>query len=239
MITADGASIILNDGVSPSISNICHDVARILGRGSDIAFECSSIHDPENPSRNSLEVGKLRVSGFDEFHVKLVHSPDSDSEYLPQVIKRFPLLRFDPNLLLPLIIPVHLGGCPDPTFYVHVTAWVEAEGTLAEILIRDWSQKSLESLKGSLYSFGQFLHGFHSKYPGLQHTDMNPSNILVVTDSSGISRFILTDCAGLDDQVGNDIQTFVAALQVLADGCFGDDFLALSVRAFSEGYENP
>lgn len=183
MSVTRGTSIIIHGDSIPSIHSLCAHVVQEVGGGPASAFEWTDLWDPENPLRNSLKVGKLSVSGLEDFHVKLVKSPDPDSEYLPTILYRFPSIRYDPYLLVPLIIPVHLAGCPEPKFYIHVTGWVGADGTLAQFLIREWSCNSHKTIKECVYKFGQFLRGFHSRYPGLQHTDMNPSNVLIVTDA--------------------------------------------------------
>ena len=135
-----------------------------------------------------------------------------------------------------MIIPVLCRGKSEPVFYVHVTTWIDAHETLAAFMVRNWVQESREAVEKCLHNFGKFLHAFHSKYPGLQHTDMNPNNVLMVATSCGVSVFILTDCAGLDDEVGNDFQTFIESLKVLAEGGFGEEFLSLATSAFTRGY---
>jgi len=234
-----GTCITIDLDEVPSLEFICSALIPLISKNSYDGLEIVDLRDPENPFRNTLCVGKLSIPGAGSFHVKVVQPPDTDSEYLPSVLSKFPELEEDPYVLVPAIIPVVSFGEPDPMFYVHLTKWVDSQETLAQFIVSKWFHGSHAAVKTCLFQFGKFLRGFHSKYPGLQHTDMNPSNVLMVAATCGVSIFILADCSGLDDQVGSDFQTFIESLKVLAEGGFGDEFLTLATSAFTEGYETP
>ena len=225
----------------PSLDALCTEIVRILQLDvtTDSGHEFRDIGDPENPQRNSLVVFQLIVSKEASLHVKVIHAPDAESEYFEVVTKRFPTLAHDPNLLLPVIIPVLTVGEQCPRYYVHVTPWIQHDRTLTQLLISDWMSGRYDQVATCLESFGGFLRGFHNCYSGLHHTDMNPSNVLISKNSHGILRFILADCAGLDDQVGDDCRTFIESLKVLAYGGFGDEFFNLASTAFNKGYNEP
>ena len=233
------ARIISETEEIPSTAEICAGVADIIHCETSVQCKCVDLWDPANPPRNTLRIGKLAITPKESYHVKLIKAPDSESEYLGSVLRRFEGLDKDQYLLIPTIIPVFRSGYPDPKFYVHVTKWIEGHETLASCLIRMWFCGSRNAVKSTLCSFGKFLRNFHSRYPGLQHTDMNPNNVLMIPTTCGVSVFLLTDCAGLDDQVGDDVKSFHESLRVLADGGFGDEFLSLAISAFTDGYENP
>ena len=187
-------------------------------------------------SGNSASMAKLTVEGRGAYHVKLVTAPDPESMELCVTVRKYPALVADDSVLLPLIVDVVVRGETEPLYHLHITKWVENTGTLAENVITLWFQKKYQDLQVLLYSFGRFLRAFHLRYPGLQHTDMNPSNVLLVPGEKGGLSFVLADCGGLDGDVGDDRTSFLLSLGVLADGGFGTEFLQLATASFEQGY---
>ena len=186
-------------------------------------------------SGNSVSGSRLFISDSESLHLKLLKAPDSESVYLSKVKKKYPRLLCDEAVLVPEVIDLVSSRTGDVLFYLHVTPWMAHNGTLAEIIIMMWMSRRHVELERLLEEFGQFLKAFHTKYPGLHHNDMNPSNVLLVKLPCS---FVLVDCAGLDDEVGDDYNSFSLSMDVLAEGGFGDEFRTLALAAFSRGYNS-
>jgi hypothetical protein len=202
--------------------------------GSEYVVE--NLADREVPPRNTVHVLKFSIQGGESYLVKLVLAPDPESEYLPKIVSKYPGLMSDPNIMVPCILPVLPSDSTTPSHYLHIAPWIDIGVSLTHEIVRLWSDSKSHTLRNVLCHFGKFLRGFHSTYPRLQHTDMNPSNVLIVTSQEGTSNFVLIDCAGLDDQVGDDVGSFLKSLAVLAEGGFGEEFYNIASRAFIDGY---
>jgi tRNA A-37 threonylcarbamoyl transferase component Bud32 len=215
------------------------DAGRALANylGMENVFDFAAVNLDDLMPGNSLDVFKLTIDGKRSFHVKLVDAPDPESVFISKVLELFPELASDQNVLVPQVIDVVDTSTGEAEYYIHVTMWKERATPLSVSLIKQWMTGRLKELERMLYAVGQFLRGFHGKYPGIMHNDMNPSNVLLVEQEGGLS-FVLIDCAGLDDEVGDDCKTFLVALSVLAEGGFGERFLELATSAFLSGYDS-
>ena len=221
--------------LKPELSALVPLLCRFLSRSSTATGNMELLDRDIYLSGNGISVSRLKLSTGIEYHTKLVRSPDPESTYLQIVTSRYPGLLEDMCVLLPTVIDVVDKSTGEIKFYIHVSRWQRSECTLAELIVRLWMARMHQQLNRALLSFGRFLSGFHSRYPKLMHNDMNPANVLIVETASGTS-FVLADCAGLDDEVGDDYGSFLKSLEVLADGGFGDDFLQSASSSFSDGY---
>lgn len=219
----------------PDINQVVPHLSRFLSSSSSTCGNLEKLDRDVYLSGNAVFVSKLKLSGGEEYHVKLVKAPDSESVYLQTVTARYPNLVNDGCVLLPTVVDAIDSVTGNVKYYIHVSRWQKSEGTLAELLVRLWMKRMHKQLDAALQAFGRFLRGFHSQYPKLMHNDMNPSNVLLVT-SDGKTSFVLADCAGLDDEVGDDFDSFLKSLEVLAEGGFGSDFFERASEAFTCGY---
>ena len=167
--------------------------------------------------------------------MKLIVAPDSESVYLPVVVDKYPKLSKDTSLLIPKIIDIVDPKTNETKFYLHITPWLGHIGTLSDILITLWMTKRTDQVQNLMIAVGQFLKNFRNTYLSLNHNDFNPSNILI-QPLEGAFSFVMADCAGLDDEVGNDYDSFLKSIDVLAEGGFGEEFKTLAVKAFELGY---
>jgi hypothetical protein len=206
-----------------SIMVLCCSVDRSKWSLENLSTDCRT--------RSNTSLFKVSSDG-QSFHLKLIPFPDPESLYLSKVLVRYPSLRNDTSLTIPRIFDI-IDGSGQCLFYAHVTPWIaHSAGTLTENIVSLWFNKRFDDLKNLMASFGAFLAGFHDTYPGLNHNDMNPSNVILKFEADKI-RFILVDCAGLDDEVGDDCNTFIESLKVLAEGGFGNEFLDMALTAFT------
>lgn len=185
-------------------------------------------------SGNSVSISKLVVNGDLAFHAKLLKAPDAESVYLATVKNRYPEIVTDPHVLIPIVVDFVYHETV--VYYLHITRWTAHCGTLAEVIVMLWMARRHVDLGKLLKNFGRFLNSFHSRYPKLHHNDMNPSNVLIVGEPSLCPNFVLVDCAGLDDEVGDDVGSFLLSMDVLADGGFGAEFTELARNSFFKGY---
>lgn len=212
-------------------------LAAHLSKQNTCDFELKLIDSPAYLTGNSDSLSYITISGLGKFHIKAVRSPDPESVYISEVLRKYPGLPSDDAVVIPRIIDVMEAGTENVKLYLHVSRWVENEGTLAQRIIELWFRKQLDDMRALLQAFGAFLRGFRTRYPGLNHNDMNPSNVLLVR-RGGLISFVLIDCAGLDDEVGDDYKSFILSLEVLAEGGFGADFLNMATSAFNSGYSS-
>lgn len=166
------------------------------------------------------------------FHVKVVPKDDFDSQNLPAIIGRYPELCVSRFLLVPNIVEVISNECGLRLGYVHLTTWEEKGADMAVSVTRLWFDGKKSEVFELLRNFGQFVGNFHAAFPKVMHNDLNPQNVLVMNseDSAG---FVLIDCAGIDDEVGDDVKNFVSCLEVMELGPY---FLELGTQSFLEGY---
>ena len=218
-----------------TIKDSSASLARFLGIESH--FTLKPIDTNDCISGNSIEVAKLTLDDARSFHVKLIDAPDAESVYLASVLQLHPGLKQDTSVLVPIVIDVVNPTTDTAEFYIHITPWQDNGVSLSVMLIKDWITGRRKDVEMALFAFGQFLQGFHKTYPGLMHNDMNPSNVLLVHRDEGFT-FVLADCAGFDDEVGDDRRTFLESLGVLTEGGFGEPFLQLATRAFQAGYDS-
>lgn len=186
-------------------------------------------------SLNTVSVSKFTVDDKASFLVKLISAPDSESLYLPVVVGKYPKLLEDKSLCVPKILDVVNATSKETKYYLHVSPWIDHVGSLADLTVTFWMTKRTEPIVSLFTAFGQFLKKFKSDYPGLSHNDVNPANVLI-QPVDGSFAFVLIDCAGLDDEVGDDVSTFMKSIDVLTEGGFGDDFKALATKAFEAGF---
>lgn len=206
---------------------------------SESVMSCS-VEKPD-PSKflsgNSVSICKLTVNDKFSYHAKLLRAPDAESVYLQTVRERYPAIVEDSSVLIPTVVDF-IDSCGVLQNYLHLTRWVPHIGTLAEIVILLWSRQRHSELEKLLRDFGKFLKAFHTRYPRLHHNDMNPSNVLIIDLPANRvpPTFALVDCAGLDDEVGDDFASFLLSMDVLDEGGFGPEFKALASEAFTSGY---
>lgn len=186
-------------------------------------------------SSNTVSVSKFTVDDNKSYLVKLLTAPDAESIYLPVVLGKFPKLLDDGSVCLPKILDVVNATTKETKYYIHISPWVDHVGSLADLTITFWMTKRTEPIVSLYTAFGQFLKQFRTNYPGLNHNDVNPANVLI-QPVDGSFAFVLTDCAGLDDEVGDDYSTFLRSIDVLAEGGFGSEFKELATTAFDQGY---
>ncbi|CAD7963712.1 unnamed protein product [Amoebophrya sp. A120] len=110
----------------------------------------------------------------------------------------------------------------------------KARGTrLSEIFADMMTRKELLRVVDMLRQFGKFLKAFHTRYPGKQHGDVQPSNVFC-DPSAG--HFTLIDMGGMGQKtVKNDLEHFSESLKLMGDS-YGADFRIKGDSAFKEGY---
>ena len=180
---------------------------------------------------NRLGSCKMRMGDEITHYVKVVAGDDPDSANLPLVLDRYPDILSDIRVSIPSILTVYNKIDGTIKYYVHVMRWIKHEGTLATVLLNLWLRGEVDVVKVTMTSFGEFLKKFHQTYPKLQHNDMNPSNVLVCG-----ATFVLVDCAGFDDEVGDDVRTMITCLNTMAEGGLGETFRVVCTESFLLGY---
>lgn len=234
----DSPRIVLyvEDTENVEIQRIGEALSRYLGGDKCKKWQFEKTEElSKDKSSNTVSVSKFTIDDNASYLVKLITSPDAESIYFPVIMGKFPKLSEDSGLCLPKILDVVNATTKETKYYIHVSPWVDHVGSLADLTITFWMTKRTEPIVSLYTAFGQFLKQFRSTYPGLNHNDLNPANVLI-QPVDGSFAFVLTDCAGLDDEVGDDYKTFLRGVDVLAEGGFGDEFKELATNAFNEGF---
>lgn len=180
---------------------------------------------------NRIGSCKILVGDQVTHYVKVVGGDDADSINMISISERFPGLFSDDRVCSPFIVCVLDKNSGEIIQYIHVMRWITNQGTLATVLVDVWMSGNIDRLRSIMTSFGEFLRNIHMTYPKLQHNDMNPSNVLVTGGT-----FVLVDCAGFDDEVGDDVRTMVTCLETMAEEGLGESFRAVCTESFLRGY---
>ncbi|TEB18613.1 hypothetical protein C9890_0351 [Perkinsus sp. BL_2016] len=223
----------------PVANNDCPDWASIgtlitrrfcLLQNHEVSLSPLSISAPD--FSNCLASFKAHNSEGICFHVKVVPKDDFDSQNFPAFIEKYPELCFSRFILVPIIVEVISEESGLKLGYVHLTPWEERATDMAAYITRLWVDSKKSQVFELLRNFGQFIGNFQSTFPKVMHNDLNPQNVLVL-DSEDSGGFVLIDCAGIDDEVGDDLKNFVSCLEVME---LGPDFFELGTKSFLEGY---
>ena len=175
---------------------------------------------------------KITCPDKSRFLVKVVPAVDLESETLSEVISRHPGLVSANYVSIPMIFEVVFRQTGERVAFMHVTKWLDGYRDMAHLLTRLWSQGKHSSVFELIERFGKFVKSFHNSFPGIQHNDMNPMNVLITDE---LESFVLVDCAGLDDEVGDDVRNFILCLEEMS---LGSHFFEFSRSAFLRGYNS-
>jgi hypothetical protein len=226
----------VEDTENVEIQRIGEALSKYLGGESSKEWAFEKTEElSKDKSSNTLSVSKFTIDAKSPFLVKLITAPDSESIYLPVIYAKYPKRLEDQSLSLPKVLDVVNATTKETKYYIHVSPWVDHVGSLADLTITFWMTKRSEPIVSLYTAFGQYLKQFRAQYPGLNHNDLNPANVLI-QPVDGSFAFVLTDCAGFDDEVGDDYATFLKSIDVLAEGGFGDEFKSIATEAFAKGF---
>jgi hypothetical protein len=181
---------------------------------------------------NTLGCFTVRCPDNSSFFVKVVDPNDIASANLCDLLQRIPSLASSSYLSIPTIVSLISRDTGDRVAYIHVSNWLCGFKNFATWMTDLWTQGDESNVFDQLEKFGKFVRAFHDEFPGVQHNDLNPMNVMV---ADSFNFFILVDCAGLDDSGGHDVSNFLSCLE---DMCLGSEFIYHSKRAFLSGYSN-
>ena len=100
---------------------------------------------------------------------------------------------------------------------------------MAELLGRLVSGSDWSSMSSVFERVGKQLKSFHCRYTGMQHGDMQVSNIYVDQES-----VIFIDVGGMSP-TGNDVDYFLKSITILAK-TYGTEFQRIASSSFNRGY---
>ncbi|KAF4650907.1 hypothetical protein FOL47_000778 [Perkinsus chesapeaki] len=200
----------------------------------------------------------VKVNGVNKLCLKLVSAqrkcaqlPTEADNYL-DLAKRFPCLTCRSTLGGLLAFPVRIFDVLSPTpsgtsrVLFNLIAMPVAKGVrLAEILGRKVHAR--EDNSAILREVGRQLRRFHERLNGstgpgrleIQHTDFQPCNIFVDEPNLGVGEnggVTFVDLGGMGVTVKEgDYEHLVKSLRLLGQ-TYGQDFVRMSVSAFTDGY---
>mmetsp|Transcript_79662 Transcript_79662/g.247411 ORF Transcript_79662/g.247411 Transcript_79662/m.247411 type:complete len:249 (+) Transcript_79662:2-748(+) len=178
----------------------------------------------------------------EELVLKLVQGtashPDlpTEAENLRRLQREHPGIASDPAVAFPFRI-IRIHGGPGGA-ELDLVAMPRAPGrSLVDAIQEDWRAGRRAELLALLERVGSCVAGFHRRYGGKQHCDLQPGNILC-DDRSG--RVTLVDLGGMGSAcvVGSDVEHFVESLEILGR-TLGPELARDGCRHFRAGYARP
>eukprot|EP00403_Amphidinium_massartii_P002682 CAMPEP_0178379138 /NCGR_PEP_ID=MMETSP0689_2-20121128/4785_1 /TAXON_ID=160604 /ORGANISM="Amphidinium massartii, Strain CS-259" /LENGTH=562 /DNA_ID=CAMNT_0019999225 /DNA_START=14 /DNA_END=1698 /DNA_ORIENTATION=- len=220
----------------PALPQIAAEVLEKLGAPEDTTVEQLK----DNYGGMNLGVWELRHKSSElDLIMKSVKSErthanlPTETEVLVQTCQRFPCMVTDASLCFPTKIFMCYG--PDGRPQADLMVMRRAKGEqLSTVISQKIFEGRVEDLMDIVEKVGTCLGRFHSNYDGLQHGDLQPSNIYY-DEESGEVNLIDLGRIGVSTNEQHDLVHFIKSLDMLSKS-YGHDLTTSGMVRLKAGY---